>query len=118
MVERANRTVREETDSRLMLNYQDAVNTINEIVSWYNTKRRHSSLHYLTPRDYYRGDPEDLLRTRQFKIDNARKIRKERNMLRIRLRSDNMSMEKHLYRGRVKGGGVFNPLLIPEVTIW
>ena len=30
---RANRTVREETDSRLMLNYQDAVNTINEIVS-------------------------------------------------------------------------------------
>ena len=81
MVERANRTVREETDSRLMLNYQDAVNTINEIVSWYNTKRRHSSLHYLTPMDYYRGDPEDLLRTRQFKIDNARKIRKERNIM-------------------------------------
>ena len=27
MVERANRTVREETDSRLMLNYQDAVNS-------------------------------------------------------------------------------------------
>ena len=25
-----------------------------------------------------------------------------------------MSMEKYLYRGRVKGGGVFNPLLIPE----
>ena len=38
-------------------------------------------------------------------------------VLRIRLRSDNMSMEKHLYRRRVKGG-VFNPLLIPEVTIW
>lgn len=32
--------------------------------------------------------------------------------------SDSMSMEKHLYRGRVKGGGVFNLLLIPEVTIW
>ena len=80
MVERANRTVREETDSLLMLNYQDAVNAINEIVSWYSTKRRHSSLNYLTPRDYYRGDPEDLLRTRQFKIDNARKIRKERNI--------------------------------------
>ena len=39
-------------------------------------------------------------------------------MLRIRLRSDNKSMEKHLYRGRVKGGGVFNLLPIPEVTIW
>ena len=81
LVERANRTVREETDSRLMLNYQDAVNTINEIVSWYNTKRRHSSLHYLTPRDYYRGDPEDLLRTRHFMINSARKIRKERNIM-------------------------------------
>ena len=39
-------------------------------------------------------------------------------LLRIRLRSDNKSMEKHLYRGRVKGGGVFNLLPIPEVTIW
>ncbi len=81
MIERANRTVREETDSHLMLNYQDAVNTIKEIASWYNTKRRHSSLHYLTPKDYYRGDPDNLLRTRQFKIDNARKIRKERNIM-------------------------------------
>ena len=39
-------------------------------------------------------------------------------LLRIRLRSDSKSMEKHLYRGRVKGGGVFNLLPIPEVTIW
>jgi hypothetical protein len=39
-------------------------------------------------------------------------------LLWIRLRSDNMSMEKHLYRGRVKGGGVFNLFPIPEVTIW
>jgi hypothetical protein len=81
LIERANRTVREETDSHLMLNYQDAVDTIEEIVSWYNAKRRHSSLHYLTPKDYYRGDPEDLLRTRQFQIDNIRRIRKERNIM-------------------------------------
>ena len=81
MIERANKKVREGTDSHVMLNYQDAVNAINEIVSWYNTKRRHSFPHYLTPRDYYMGDPDDLLRTRQFKIDNARKIRKERNIM-------------------------------------
>jgi hypothetical protein len=36
----------------------------------------------------------------------------------IRSDSDNKSMEKHLYMGRVKGGGVFNPLLIPEVKLW
>ena len=55
LIERANSMVREETDSHLMLNYQDAVHTIKEIVFWCNTKRRHSSLRYLTPRNYYRG---------------------------------------------------------------
>ena len=39
-------------------------------------------------------------------------------MLWIRLRSDNKRMEKHSYRGRVKGVGVFNLFPIPEVTIW
>jgi hypothetical protein len=29
-----------------------------------------------------------------------------------------MSMEKHLYRGNVKGRRFFNPLLDPEVAIW
>jgi transposase InsO family protein len=81
LIERGNRTVREEADSRIMVNYQDAVSTIDEIVIWYNTKRRHSSLHYLTPKDYYRGDPEDLLRNRKFKLDKARSIRKEMNMM-------------------------------------
>ena len=36
----------------------------------------------------------------------------------IRLDSDSMSMEKCLYRGKVKGGGVFNLLPVPEVTVW
>jgi hypothetical protein len=50
----------------------------------------------------------------------SKEIREAKNicLLRIRLRSDNKSMEKHLYRGRVKGGGVFNLFPIPEVTIW
>ena len=85
-IEMEKKTVREETDSNVMLNYQDAVNIIKEIVSVYNTKRRHSSLHYLTPRDYYRGDPEDLLRTRQFNIDNA-KIKKKVQWRRVHFNS-------------------------------
>ncbi len=44
--------------------------------------------------------------------------REDSYMYWIRSDSDSMSMEKHLYRGRVKGGGVFNLLPIPEVTIW
>ena len=57
MVKGANKKVREETDAQVMLNYQDAVNTINEIVSCYNTKRR------------------------QFKIDNTEKIRNDGNIM-------------------------------------
>ena len=49
---------------------------------------------------------------------NSRPGFTELALLRIRLRSDNKSMEKHLYRRRVKGGGVFNLFPIPEVTIW
>ena len=32
--------------------------------------------------------------------------------------SYNMSMEKHLYRVKVKGGGFFNLISDPEVMIW
>ena len=55
-----------------------------------------------------------MLPEHEIRVANPVKVR----LSRIRLRSDNKSMEKHLYRGRVKGGGVFNLLPIPEVTIW
>ena len=44
------------------------------------TKRMHSSLNYLTPRNYYRGDPDELLRLREEKIRIGRTLRKETNM--------------------------------------
>ena len=43
-------------------------------------ERRHSSLQYLTPAQYYRGNPDKFLKTREIKIGMARMIRKERNM--------------------------------------
>ena len=36
----------------------------------------------------------------------------------VRSDSDRMSMEKHLYRGRVKGGGVINLSPVHEVKVW
>ena len=44
------------------------------------TKRMHSSLNYLTPRDYYRGDPDELLRLREENIRIGRPLRKGTNM--------------------------------------
>jgi hypothetical protein len=49
-------------------------------VQFYNNERRHSSLQYLTPAQYYRGNPDEFLKTRKIKMEMARMIRKERNM--------------------------------------
>ena len=80
IVERANRTLRDMIDSSVVTNYQDACNCPAGIVQFYNNDRRHSSLQYLTPAQYYRGNPDELLKTRKIKMEMARMTRKERNM--------------------------------------
>ena len=67
-------------DSSVVTNYQDACNCPAGIVQFYNNDRRHSSLQYLTPALYYRGNPDELLKTRKIKMEMARMTRKERNM--------------------------------------
>ena len=62
------------------MNYQDACSTIAGIVHFYNNERRHPSLKYLTPAQYYRGNPDKFLKTREIKIEMATMVRKERNM--------------------------------------
>ena len=67
-------------DSSVVMNYQDACSTIAGIVHFYNNERRHSSLKYLTPAQYYRGNPDEFLKRREIKIEIARMIRSERNV--------------------------------------
>ncbi len=81
IVERANKTMREELSPLIITDYQNAQSEISRIVHWYNYERMHSSLNYLTPRDYYRGNPDDLLRIREEKIRMGRISRKESNMI-------------------------------------
>ena len=80
IVERANKTMREELSPLIITDYQNAQSEISRIIRWYNNERIHSSLNYLTPRDYYRGDPDELLRIREEKIRMGRISRKEKNM--------------------------------------
>ena len=80
IVERANKTMREELSPLIITDYRNAQDEISRIIRWYNNERMHSSLNYLTPRDYYRGNPDDLLRIREEKIRMGRITRKERNM--------------------------------------
>ena len=80
IVERANKTMRESLVPVILTGFEQAKSELSTIIDHYNNKRRHSSLHYLTPVQYYRGDPDVLLAVREAKINMARVIRKERNM--------------------------------------
>ena len=81
IVERANKTVRESLSDRVITDFGDAEKAIAKTVWWYNNERRHSSLQYLTPVQYYRENPGELLSTREGKMERARMLRKERNMM-------------------------------------
>ena len=80
IVERANKTMREALVPVILTDYEQAKSEIYRIIDHYNNKRRHSSLNYLMPIQYYRGEPEILLAVREAKIENAKILRKERNI--------------------------------------
>ena len=63
-----------------------AAAVVAEVIDHYNHRRLHSSLHFLRPVDYYRGNPETLLAERRRKLSTARELRKQENLkLRQRL---------------------------------
>ena len=80
IVERVNKTVREEIETVLITDYEEAVESIDQTIEWYNNTMRHSSLNYLPPKEYYRGEPEVLLAVREAKLEMGKKIRRENNM--------------------------------------
>ena len=80
IVERANKTMQESLAPVILTDYEQARHELFKIVEYYNNRRRHSSLNYLTPIQYYRGNPERILRIRESKIERARILRRERNM--------------------------------------
>jgi len=82
IVERANKTVRESLVPVILTDYEQAKYEMSRIIEHYNKRRRHSSLNYLTPIQYYRGNPEELLRIRESKIERARVLRNEREVKR------------------------------------
>lgn len=80
IIERANKTMREELLTVILMDYEQARSEISRIVYHYNNKRRHSSLHYLTPGQYYRDEPDVLLSVREAKIEKAGVLRMEMNI--------------------------------------
>lgn len=85
-VERYHKTIGEKIDAQDLEDFGQARTATTAIISDYNDRRLHSSLHYLRPIDYYRGNPETLLAERRRKLQTARELRRQENLqLRQRL---------------------------------
>jgi putative transposase len=77
-IERYHRTVHEECLMKTSLvNLDDARKQIASYIDYYNTKRLHSSLFYLTPEDFLLGRVEEKLNQRETKLEKDRKNRTE-----------------------------------------
>ena len=63
---------------------------MQQIIGWYNQERLHSSLGYLRPIDYYRGQPESLHEARRRKLSAARHRRQEKN---LQLRQQTLALQ-------------------------
>ena len=86
IIERCQRTIGELIEEHDLEDFTQAKAVIAGIVDHYNHRRLHSSLSYLRPVDYYRGDPAALLAERRRKLREARELRKQENLkLRQRL---------------------------------
>jgi putative transposase len=85
-IERYHRTVDEQLADLEAGDYAAMSAGIDRIIDYYNQERLHSSLSFLRPADYYRGNPEALLAERRRKLQAARELRKQENLkLRQRL---------------------------------
>jgi len=77
-IERYHRTLHQEClQKRSFINLDDARKQIADFVDYYNKKRLHSSLYYLTPEDFLLGRVEEKLNERERKLNEAKLKRLE-----------------------------------------
>jgi transposase InsO family protein len=77
-IERYHRTLEEEClKKKSFINLEDARKQIQGYVDYYNTKRLHSSLYYLTPEDFLLGRVDEKLKIRKRKLKEAKENRFE-----------------------------------------
>jgi len=78
-IERYHRTLKEKMRLIGFKDPQDAANKINQFNEYYNTKRVHQKLGYVTPLQAYRGEADQVKLTRKLQREAARQRRREIN---------------------------------------
>ena len=72
-IERFHRTIHDEhLVKSSMINLEDARRQIAQFINYYNTKRLHSALYYLTPEDYLCGRVDQRIEVRERKLNEAK----------------------------------------------
>jgi transposase InsO family protein len=79
-VERYHRTIGARIDEHELADDVQARAVLGGLIDHYNHTRLHSSLSFLRPVDFYRGDPAALLAERRRKLQTARALRKQENL--------------------------------------
>jgi transposase InsO family protein len=79
LVERFHRSTREALDDQTLTNLAQARRILGEWVRHYNEERLHAGLGYLTPAEYYRGDPAARRAERTAKLEKAQQERQRIN---------------------------------------
>jgi len=78
-VERWHQSVKRECiRPKCPLSLEDARRIVSEFVDYYNNKRLHCAIGYITPRDMLMGNEEQIFVERERKLAMAREARKER----------------------------------------
>jgi len=71
-IERFHRSLEDECiRTNSMINIKDAINIMDKYVNYYNNERLHSSLYFLTPKDFLEGNVDEKLRIREEKLNLA-----------------------------------------------
>lgn len=75
-IERFHRSINQECLRIISpVNFDEYKIYVEDYVNFYNTKRLHASLSYLTPEDYLLGRKNEKLKLRENKLENAEKLR-------------------------------------------
>lgn len=79
-IERYHRTIDERLNELEAADFATTVTQVGRIIDHYNHERLHSALSFLTPADWYRGNPTTLLAERRRKLETAKALRKQENL--------------------------------------